>query len=200
MSQDPIREIYKAIEAHESNLSYTKRGIPPLFTASTTSQIMIVGQAPGRIAEQTQKPWNDKSGDQLRRWMGVTREVFYDESVIALVPMDFYFPGKGKLYDLPPRKGFAQLWHPILRSHMPQIKLTLLVGKHAQDYYLGERTKSLTETVRSFESYIDHGFFPLPHPSPRNNIWKKKNSWFEEEVVPVLGREIAKLLHGPRGK
>jgi uracil-DNA glycosylase len=194
MTRDPIKKIFKSIREHESNASYTQRGIPPLFTASVTSKIMIVGQAPGRVAEETKKPWNDKSGDQLRRWMDVNREVFYDDSLIALVPMDFYFPGKGKLYDLPPRKGFAELWHPQLRAYMQEIKLTLLVGKHAQNYYLGERTKSLTETVQDFSTYIDVGFFPLPHPSPRNNIWKKKNPWFEKEVAPALARKVQQVL------
>lgn len=168
------------------NQPFTQRGVPPLFKASKDARIAIVGQAPGRKAEETQLFWNDLSGDRLREWMGVTRETFYTTDVIAHLPMDFYYPGKAKSGDLPPRKGFAEKWHPLLLQEMPNIETIILIGSYAQKYYLGnKREKNLTETVRNFEEYLPK-YMPLVHPSPLNHGWLKRNPWFEQEVVPVL--------------
>lgn len=170
------------------------KGFGPVFTAHPNAKIVIIGQAPGIRAQESKKPWNDKSGEQLRRWLAVDDEIFYDPEKIALMPMDFYFPGKGKTGDLPPRKGFAELWHPPLLELMSNIEFIILIGQYAQRYYLKEQSKNLTETVRSYKNYLPD-YFPLPHPSPRNNIWKKKNPWFEEEIVPVLRTCVSKILN-----
>jgi len=153
-----------------------------------------VGQAPGRRAEATRLYWNDASGDRLREWMGVTREEFYGSEYLAQLPMDFYFPGKSKGGDLPPRRGFAEKWHPRLLAAMPNVETIVLVGSYSQGYYLGEsRKETLTETVRSFREYLPR-YLPLVHPSPRNIGWLKQNPWFEAEVVPVLKEITARLL------
>lgn len=117
-------------------------------------------------------------------------KAFYDETQFAVMPMDFYFPGKGKSGDLPPRAGFADLWHPRLLQLMPNVHLTVLIGQYAQKYYLRRAKKTLTETVKNYTEYLPDGYFVLPHPSPRNNIWKAKNPWFEREVVPELQKRI----------
>ena len=179
--------------ADPMNEDYTKRGIPPLFKASEEARLVIVGQAPGRKAEETRLFWNDPSGDRLREWLDVTREEFYGSEKIAQLPMDFYFPGKAKSGDKPPRKGFAEKWHPPLLEAMPDVKTILLVGSYAQKYYLGERRKAnLTETVKNFREYLPR-FLPLVHPSPLNIGWLRRNPWFESEVIPVL-RELKHLL------
>jgi uracil-DNA glycosylase len=187
-----FEEIKQEIMADPMNESFTKQGISPLFKASKDARIAIVGQAPGRKAEETQLFWNDLSGDRLREWMGISREEFYETDCIAQLPMDFYFPGKAKHGDLPPRKGFAEKWHPLLLKEMPKIETILLIGNYAQKYYLGKRReKNLTETVRNFRTYLPQ-YLPLVHPSPLNVGWFKRNPWFEREVLLVL-KEIVKL-------
>lgn len=169
---------------------HLKDGVNPIIAASPNSKILIIGQAPGRIVHATGIPWNDKSGDNLRKWLGVDTATFYDPDKIALMPMGFCYPGKGKSGDLPPRKECAPLWHNKLLAFMPDIKLILLIGQFAQHYYLGEKIKdSLTETVHAFKDYLPK-YFPLPHPSPRNNIWQAKNKWFEKEVLPSLKKQV----------
>lgn len=166
----------------------------PVYTASATARVVIVGQAPGRIAQESLTPWNDVSGDRLRDWLGLSREQFYDEKLISLMPMDFYYPGKGPHGDLPPRKGFAPIWHPKLRALMPQVELTLLVGRYAQAYYLGQLNKrTLTETVMSYEEYLP-SFLPMVHPSPLNFRWLSVNPWFEAEVVPAARQRVHDIL------
>lgn len=182
------------IAADPMNQSYTGRGILPLFRASAAARLVIVGQAPGRKAEETRLFWNDPSGDRLRDWMGVTREQFYGSEYIAQLPMDFYYPGKGKSGDQPPRRGFAEKWHPRLLAAMPSIETIILVGSYAQEYYLDARRKeNLTETVRSFREYLPD-YLPLVHPSPRNQIWLKRNPWFEQDVIPVLRERVRSLV------
>ncbi|MGI6623951.1 MAG: uracil-DNA glycosylase family protein [Limnochordia bacterium] len=182
------------IAADPMNQSYTGRGILPLFRASAAARLVIVGQAPGRKAEETRLFWNDPSGDRLRDWMGVTREQFYGSEYIAQLPMDFYYPGKGKSGDQPPRRGFAEKWHPRLLAAMPSIETIILVGSYAQEYYLDARRKeNLTETVRSFREYLPD-YLPLVHPSPRNQIWLKRNPWFEQDVIPVLRERVRSLI------
>lgn len=185
-----FEEIKQAIMNDPMNRGYTARGIEPLFKASKDARIVIVGQAPGRKAEETRLYWNDLSGDRLREWLGMTREEFYSTDCIAHLPMDFYFPGKGESGDLPPRKGFAEKWHPLLLEEMPQIETIILVGSYAQKYYLGKRRKkNLTETVRNFREFLPN-YFPLVHPSPLNLGWFKRNPWFEEEVIPILKKTV----------
>lgn len=164
----------------------------PVLRASPSSRVLIVGQAPGTKVHATGIPWNDPSGDRLRNWLQMDRETFYDEQRIAIIPMGFCYPGKGKSGDLPPRKECAEQWHRALLELLPELELILLVGQYAQAYYLPNRKKTLTETVKHFAEYGPL-FFPLPHPSPRNQLWLKKNPWFEEEVVPELRRRVSTL-------
>ncbi|MCE3295012.1 MAG: uracil-DNA glycosylase family protein [Crocinitomicaceae bacterium] len=173
---------------------FLPHGTRPVFAAGHKSKIIIIGQAPGRIVHGTGIPWDDKSGDNLRNWMGVDHTTFYNPELIALIPMGFCYPGTGKSGDLPPRRECAPLWHKKLLDLMPEVKLTLLVGQYAQNYYLGNKAKeNLTETVKAFREYLP-AYFPLPHPSPRNNIWQAKNPWFKEEVLPGLKELVHKLL------
>jgi uracil-DNA glycosylase len=189
-----FENIKQEIMADPLNESFTQKGIPPIFKASEEARIVIVGQAPGRIAEATQLFWNDLSGDRLREWLGVSRETFYSTNRIAQLPMDFYYPGKAKSGDAPPRKGFAEKWHPRLLNEMPNVKVMILIGNYAQKYYLNKRQeKNLTETVRNFEKYLPD-YFPLVHPSPLNLGWLKQNPWFEIEVLPVLKEIVSKNL------
>lgn len=187
-------EIKQAIIADEMNVSYTQQAIDPLYFVHKEARLAIVGQAPGRKAQDSKLFWNDLSGDRLRQWMGIDRDLFYNTPYIAQLPMDFYFPGKGKSGDLPPRKGFAEKWHPLLLEQMPDIETILLAGSYAQKLYLGkDRQKNLTETVRHYQDYLPR-YFPLVHPSPLNIRWLKKNPWFEEEVVPDLQQLVARLI------
>jgi uracil-DNA glycosylase len=166
----------------------------PILRAGSTARLMIVGQAPGRKVHESGIPWNDPSGDRLRLWLGVTREQFYDEGSIALIPTGFCYPGTGPHGDLPPRPECAPLWHPKLRAALPGIRLTLLIGIHAQAYYLGERAKkTLADTVQAWREYLPE-FMPLPHPSPRNQRWFKAHPWFDQEVVPELRRRVAEII------
>lgn len=186
-------KIHMEIMADSMNQTYTKNGIFPLFKATKVARIVIVGQAPGRKAEETRLFWNDPSGDRLREWMGVTREEFYGSEYLAQLPMDFYYPGKAKTGDKPPRKGFAEKWHPRLLAEMPNVKTIFLVGSYAQKYYLGDKRKeNLTETVKNFRAYLPT-YLPLVHPSPLNIGWLKRNPWFESDVIPVI-RERTSLL------
>jgi uracil-DNA glycosylase len=169
-------------------------GANPVFSVSPFSKIVIIGQAPGRIVHETGVPWNDQSGDNLRSWLQVDNETFYNADLFAIVPMGFCYPGTGKSGDLPPRKECAPLWHGPLLRMMPAARLTLLIGQYAQKYYLaGRRRKNLTATVKNYRDYLPE-FIPLPHPSPRNNIWQKKNPWFKDELLPELRRLTADAL------
>lgn len=169
-------------------------GPRPVLQASASARVMIVGQAPGTRVHETGIPFNDPSGDTLRQWLGMGRDVFYDQSRIAIVPTGFCYPGKGKSGDAPPRPECAPLWHPDLRALMPRLELTLLAGAYAQAYYLGEgRGKTLTATVANWRAYLPR-FLPTPHPSPRNKLWLKRNPWFETEVVPELRRRVHRII------
>ncbi|AWN18610.1 uracil-DNA glycosylase family protein [Streptococcus sobrinus] len=189
-----MQEIIEAIKADPQNEEFTKAGIEPLFTAPKTSRINIVGQAPGIRAQESRLYWNDPSGDNLRDWLGIDRDTFYNSDKIAVIPMDFYYPGKGKSGDLPPRKGFAEKWHPLILQELPDISLTLLIGNYAQHYYLQQKSSvKLTDNVKAYKDFLPD-FFPLVHPSPRNNIWQKKNPWFKEEVLPDLKKLVKEIL------
>ncbi|WP_124057608.1 uracil-DNA glycosylase family protein [Vaginisenegalia massiliensis] len=182
------------IMADEANQDYTRQGYEPLFVAPSQARIMIVGQAPGIAAQVSNKAWNDRSGDLLRQWLGIDESTFYDSGLLAHVPMDYYYPGKGKSGDLPPRKDFAAKWHPATLALMPQLQMTILVGQYAQKYYLSkDRQVNLTETVRHYCDYLPR-YFPLVHPSPLNIRWQKKNPWFLAEVVPVLQEVVGQIL------
>ena len=195
-TQADFDSVFQAIRADEQNGEFTRQGIAPLYTASATSRLVIIGQAPGRVAQETRIPWNDKSGDRLRDWLGSDRATFYDPSVVALLPMDFYYPGKGKSGDLPPRRGFAERWHPVLLGMMPQVLLTVLVGSYATRRYLELSSSArLTDVVRNYVDYLPR-FFPLVHPSPRNQLCMSRNPWCETDVLPRLRSEVASALRG----
>ncbi|MBJ6119923.1 uracil-DNA glycosylase family protein [Pontibacter sp. BT310] len=169
-------------------------GPRPVLRASTTAKLLIVGQAPGTKVHASGKPWDDQSGKRLRLWLGLEPEVFYDESKVAIVPIGFCYPGKGKSGDLPPRPECARHWHQQLLSLLPNIELTLLVGKYAQDYFLKEKARpTLTQTVANWHEYLP-AFMPMPHPSPRNQFWVKHNPWFELDAVPYLQQQVKQLL------
>ena len=191
---ETLEDIKKAIIADSQNQAYTERGIEPLFAAPKTARINIVGQAPGIKAQETRLYWNDKSGDRLREWMGVDYDTFYHSGYFAAIPMDFYFPGHGKSGDLPPRKGFAEKWHQPILELLPDLELTILIGQYAQKYYLHQKgTVKLTDTVKHYQDYLPK-FFPLVHPSPRNQIWLAKNPWFAEQVIPDLQANVQKII------
>lgn len=169
-------------------------GPNPVFRAHKNSKILIVGQAPGIKVHQTGIPWNDASGDRLRNWLGVERDLFYNEKIFAILPAGFCYPGKGVHGDLPPSKECFNLWHKKLTDKMPDLELIILLGQYAHQAYLGmERKKNLTETVRSWEDYLP-AYIVLPHPSPLNNIWLHKNPWFNQLVVPELKDKIRAIL------
>jgi uracil-DNA glycosylase len=177
-----------------ANAEFTRRGFAPLYSAGPDAAIVIIGQAPGARAQESGVAWDDASGDGLRDWLGVTRDEFYDPDRISLLPMDFFYPGKGESGDLPPRKGFAPTWHPRILRELTRVRLTILIGAYAQKHYLGPRAKSsLTLTVRSFDDYLP-AVFPLVHPSPLNFRWQTKNPWFRVEVIPALRSAVRASL------
>ncbi len=169
-------------------------GPNPVVSASPKSKILVIGQAPGTKVHASGIPWDDASGKNLRKWLGVSNEQFYNPNLFGIVPMGFCYPGKGKSGDLPPRPECAPKWHNLLLKQMPEVRLTLLIGQYAQGYYLGDRKKkTLTETVRNFREYLPE-FLPLVHPSPRNGIWMRKNEWFEQEIVPELQQVVRGVI------
>ena len=189
-----LSDLLTEIRACRHCAAHLPLGARPVLRASGTAKILLVGQAPGTKVHATGIPWNDRSGDRLRMWMGLDRDIFYDDSKIAILPMGFCYPGKGKSGDLPPRPECAQLWREKLHALLPQIELTILIGAYAIDYYLKDRqSKTLTETVQRWHEYWPQ-FIPLVHPSPRNDMWLRRNPWFEADMVPVLREGIGRLL------
>jgi uracil-DNA glycosylase len=175
----------------EAHLPFPPR---PIVQASSTSKIIIVGQAPGAKVQSSGVPWDDASGKELRRWLAVTEEQFYDPNNFGLIPMGFCYPGKGRSGDLPPRPECAPLWHERLLNSIEGSKLIILVGLYAQTYYLGNDSyRSVTDNVRNFRQFLPQ-FLPTVHPSPRNRIWQKKNEWFERELIPELRNYVHQLL------
>ncbi|RMG30966.1 MAG: uracil-DNA glycosylase family protein [Bacteroidetes bacterium] len=190
-----LQQLLREIRACRHCEAHLPLGPRPVLAAAESARIMIVGQAPGTKVHATGIPWNDPSGIRLRQWLDMEPEVFYDEHKVAIIPMGFCYPGKGERGDLPPRPECAALWQEKLRSKLPDVRLILAIGQYAQRYYLGRsRKKSLAETVRHWESYLPQGIIPLPHPSPRNIMWRRKNPWFEAEVVPAVRRKVWEAL------
>jgi uracil-DNA glycosylase len=186
-----MENILSEIRACQVCKSFLPNAPKPIIQASPKSRILIIGQAPGQKVQNNGIPWDDKSGNELRRWLGVTKEQFYDSSLFALMPMGFCFPGIGKMGDLPPRPECAPLWHHQVLAKMPNIQLTLLIGQYAQKYYLVEKLKpTVTETVKNHQAYLPK-YLPLVHPSPRNRIWQMKNTWFEMDIVPMLNEMVS---------
>jgi len=190
-----LRNLLKEVRDCRICEDHLPLGPRPVLQAHEKACILIVGQAPGRRVHATGVPFNDPSGVRLRDWMGVDEKCFYDAKKIALLPMGCCFPGTGKSGDLPPRPECAEAWRESLLAFLPQIRLTLLIGQYAQKYHLGRKQKkNLTETVKAWREYLKDGVIPLPHPSPRNNIWLKKNAWFQKDVLPALRSRIRPLI------
>ena len=169
-------------------------GVRPVLQVDPDARILVAGQAPGRKVHASGVPFDDASGERLRSWMGIGPDVFYDAAKVAILPMGFCYPGTGKSGDLPPRKECAPLWRAPLLAAMPHIKLVLVIGQYAIDWHLPQcKGLTLTETVRNWHSHWPR-VLPLPHPSPRNNIWLKANPWFVEEVVPILQARVKNVL------
>jgi len=188
-------EIYQAIQADPQNQKFTLQGIQPLYHVDPDAEILLISQAPSRQAQAAMTFWDDASGDRLRDWMGVTKDQFYHSGKIAVLPLDFYYPGKQPHGgDLPPRKGVADKWHPALLKLMPKIQLTVLIGAYAQKAYLPTRPKTLTATVAHYADYLPD-YFPLVHPSPLNYGWLKQHPWFMTVVVPVLRQRVATIIN-----
>ncbi len=188
------QQTVKKAQACELCTKYLPLGPRPVFQVHPEAKILIAGQAPGSKVHETGVPFNDPSGNRLREWMGIDKNTFYDAQKIAILPMGFCFPGTGKSGDMPPRKECAEQWRSTFIRLLPKIELTLVIGQYALNWHLkGQKKKNLTETVRAWQEYWPQNL-PLPHPSPRNNIWLKKNRWFEKDVVPKLKKNIRQLL------
>ncbi len=174
--------------------SHLEAGPRPVLQAHPDARILIIGQAPGRRVHASGVPWDDPSGERLRDWLSISRETFYDPKQVALVPMGFCYPGTGKSGDLPPRPECAPLWHEPILDELREVRLTLLLSGYAQRYYLAEKAaKTVTATVRAWRE-AGPSRIPLPHPSPRNNIWLRKNPWFAEDLLPELKARVREAL------
>ena len=168
-------------------------GVRPILQINPKAKILIAGQAPGKKVHETGIPFNDPSGDRLRHWLGLSREEFYDEEKIAILPMGFCYPGTGKYGDLPPRPECAPAWREQILAQLSQLRMTLLLGNYAQTHHLKEKPSTLTETVQNWRAYWP-SVIPLPHPSPRNNRWLSRNPWFEIELIPELRKRVTEVL------
>lgn len=187
-------DVIASVKACDICKAHLPLGPRPVFQIHPDAKILVAAQAPGLAVHETGIPFNDPSGDRLRQWMGITRDTFYNANKIALLPMGFCFPGTGKSGDLPPRAECAPAWRKQLLAFMPSIELTLIIGQYAHKWHLRDTQKdTLTETVKNWHDYMPRQIV-LPHPSPRNNIWLKKNAWFEIEVLPILKTCVAEIL------
>ena len=189
-----FESLLKDVRACRICETHLPAGPRPIIQIHANARLLIAGQAPGRKVHESGTPFDDASGNRLREWMGVTREVFYDPESVAILPMGFCYPGTGKSGDLPPRKECAPAWREQLLGCLPNLDVTLVIGQYALAYHLPEAKSSLTETVRAWRDHWPH-VVPLPHPSPRNNIWLRRNPWFEEELIPLLRKRVKKALN-----
>jgi uracil-DNA glycosylase len=194
VAEESIAPLLAEIRACRRCAADLPHGTRPVLQAAGSARLLLVGQAPGRRVHQSGTPYDDASGARLRRWLGLADRDFYDPALVAIQPMGFCYPGRGKSGDLPPRPECAPLWHGRLAAALPRIELTVLIGWHAMRFYLGRhRQGTLTETVRAWRDYGPR-FFPVPHPSARNTAWFQHHPWFEAQVVPALAARVAALL------
>jgi uracil-DNA glycosylase len=190
-----VAEAFDSVVAEARQCTFCENlplGPKPIFQLGIQARILIVGQAPGRLTHAKGLPFDDVSGDRLRLWMGIERDIFYDDSKLACLPMGFCYPGKGKGGDLPPRPECAPRWRPRLLPLLTNIKLTLVIGQYAQAFHFPNDRCSLTEMVRAWDG---SSVIPLPHPSPRNGVWLRANPWFETDVLPRLRDKVQMALH-----
>lgn len=185
----PLPDLIKAVRQCRLCEEFLPLGPRPVIQLDPRARILIAGQAPGRRVHESGVPFDDPSGDRLRDWLGISKDVFYDPERVAILPMGFCYPGTGTSGDLPPRPECEKAWRRQLLQRLPRLSLTLVVGQYAQRWHLPKTGKNLTETVRAWQDYAP-GVFPLPHPSPRNNIWLKKNPWFAQSLLPALGSAV----------
>lgn len=195
MSHRSFNALVSAVRSCTLCANELEDGVRPVLQCHPKSRILIAGQAPGVKVHRSGIPFDDASGDRLREWMGIDRDTFYDQSQIAILPMGFCYPGKGKSGDLPPKPICAQTWRDELLSSLSNLKLTLVIGQYAHAWHLPFQQNTLTDTVRDWESF-DENILPLPHPSPRNNIWLKRNEWFSHEVLPELRLRVSRAIDG----
>ncbi|NNF08003.1 MAG: uracil-DNA glycosylase family protein [Candidatus Eisenbacteria bacterium] len=188
-----LPKLLKDVRACEICKEHLPLGPRPVVQVHKTAPILIAGQAPGRRVHESGIPFDDPSGDRLRTWMGIDKDTFYNPKKIAILPMGFCFPGSKSSGDLPPRPECAPQWREPLLEHLPNLKLTLVLGQYAQAYHLPGPKQSVTAHVKAWETHWPKAL-PLPHPSPRNQRWFKENAWFETEVLPKLRRRIKRLL------
>jgi len=197
MSHSYSRMPFDELVAHVRRCRICEAHLPleprPVVQVSQSARILVVGQAPGRRVHDTGLPFNDPSGDRLREWMGVDRDTFYDERQLAILPMGFCYPGTGKSGDLPPRPECAPAWRDLLLERLERIELTLVIGQYAHAWHLPGPKASVTERVKRWREVWPQAV-PLPHPSPRNNLWLRRNPWFEEEIIPELRQRVREIL------
>jgi len=173
--------------------AFLPHGTRPVLQVDPMARILIAGQAPGRKVHESGLPFDDASGDRLRKWLGIDRTVFYDANRVAIVPMGFCYPGTGKSGDLPPRKECAATWHGQIMARLQDLQLTIVIGQYALAYHLPHAKGTVTEIVSSWKQYWPR-VIPLPHPSPRNNLWLRRNPWFESDVIPTLQKRVSNIL------
>jgi len=194
MTTSAFTELVRNIRACTLCAEHLPFGPRPVLQISCTARILIAGQAPGRKVHASGIPFDDASGDRLREWLGLDRETFYDSRRVAMLPMGFCYPGTGKSGDLPPRPECAVAWRDKIMRELRSVTLTFVIGQYAMKWHLGARAKgTLTETVQAWHEYQPK-LWPMPHPSPRNNIWLKKNPWFARDVLPELRQQVTSAL------
>ena len=194
-SRASFERLLAEIRACRECAAFLPHGPRPVLQAHPDARVLIVSQAPGRRVHASGIPFDDKSGEKLRDWLGIDEPTFHDERKVAIVPMAFCYPGKGASGDLPPRRECAPRWHPLLLPRLRNIELTLAIGGYAIDALLGQRKRAtLTDTVLAWREYLDTNVLPLPHPSPRNTAWFVHNPWFEREAIPALRERVRELL------
>ncbi len=193
---DSVIPLLQEVRACTLCAEHLPLGPRPVLQMHPNARLLLAAQAPGKKVHETGLPFNDASGDRLRSWLGLSREVFYDPQQIAIVPMGFCYPGTGPSGDYPPRKECAKTWRAALLSELKHLQLTLVIGQYAYAYHYPEAVKaglSLTQSVQNWQQYWPRQAV-LPHPSPRNNLWLKRNPWFEAEIVPLLRKRVAEVL------
>ena len=193
MTVNSFDALIKEVKSCDICAAELSAGVRPILQVDPAARILIAGQAPGLKVHESGIPFDDASGDRLRKWMAIDKDTFYDSGRVAILPMGFCYPGSGASGDQPPKRICAKTWRKQLMSALVNIRLTLVIGQYAHAWHLPFKEKNLTETVRHWAGY-DRALMPLPHPSPRNNIWLKRNEWFQSDVLPELKRRVACAL------